>query len=262
MDIAWTKLLSTLIYPAGMITVLGLLALLFALLRRTRTARFFAIAAFAVFLVCAAPFTAGTLVGGLEARYPQQALDEIPRANVIVVLGGSLGIPVPPRQHVQLVGGSDRLWHAARLYRAGKAPRVILTGGNVFEQEGVQGESLYASQLLADWGIPRSALITEAESRNTYENAVNTRALLEAMNARRILLVTSGIHMPRAMGTFEKALAGTRIEIVPTPADILVTDTVQPGLLTLMPSADALGGTRAAIHEYVGSWVYGLRGWL
>jgi uncharacterized SAM-binding protein YcdF (DUF218 family) len=262
MDIAWTKIISAVIYPVGMVTMLAILAMLFALFRWRRLAVGCCLLAFGVFFVCAMPNTASSLISGLESQYPQQPLEDIPRANVIVVLGGSLGAPIPPRQHVQLTGGADRLWHAARLYKAGKAPRVILTGGNVFTQEGIEGESWYASQLLADWGIPRTTMITETQSRNTYQNAVNTRPLLEAMNARRILLVTSGFHMPRALEVFRKTLADTNIEIVPASADILVTGATGPTVLGYLPSAGALNGTRLALHEHLGHFVYGLRGWL
>ena len=262
MDIAWTKIATAVVYPTGMVTLLGLLALLFAILRWRKLALTSCILAFAVFLVCAMPFTASSLIAGLEQQYPQQAISDVPRANVIVVLGGSLGVPVPPRQYVQLTGGSDRLWHSARLYKAGKAPRIILTGGNVFAQDGVRGESWYASQLMTEWGVPRSSLITETESRTTYENAINTKSLLETMNVRRILLVTSGFHMPRALAVFKKVLADTRIEVVPASADILVTHSMAPTLLSLLPSASALGGTRMALHEHMGHFVYGMRGWL
>jgi uncharacterized SAM-binding protein YcdF (DUF218 family) len=262
MDMAWTKVLSAIIYPAGLVTLLGFLALLFAVFRKRRLSVLLAILSFSVFFICAMPYTAGSLIAGLEKQYPQRPLEQIPAADVIVVLGGSLGLPIPPRQHIQLTGGTDRLWHGARLYKAGKAPRVILTGGNVFAQEGMRGESWYASQLLTEWGIPRQRLITETDSRNTYENAINTRPLLEAMKARRILLVTSGFHMPRAFGVFRKALADTGIEIVPCSADILVTESISPTALSLLPSASALGGTQLALHEHLGHFTYGLRGWL
>ena len=234
MDIAWAKILSAIVYPAGLVTILGLLALLFALFQRRRVAIVFSVLAFSIFLVCALPYTAGSLISALESQYPQRPLEQIPRADVIVVLGGALGLPIQPRQHVQLIAGSDRLWYTARLYKAGKAPQVILTGGNVFELEGMQGESWYASQLLTEWGIPRQRLITETKSRTSYENAVNTRPLLEAMKARRVLLVTSGFHMPRALGVFRKALADTSIEIVPCSADILVTRSAGPAALHIL----------------------------
>jgi uncharacterized SAM-binding protein YcdF (DUF218 family) len=262
MDIAWTKLLSAIVYPAGIVSLLGLLALLFTVLHRRKLALSLCVLAFGIFFVSSMPYTASRLVSTLERQYPQQSLDQVPQADVIVVLGGGLGLPVRPRQFVQIIAGSDRLWHAARLYKAGKAPRAILTGGNVFPQDGLQGESWYASQLLAEWGIPRQRLLTETESRTTFENAINTRPLLEAMNASRILLVTSGMHMPRALGTFRKALADTGIEVVPCSADIHVTESSGPATLGIVPSPGAMSGTQAALHEYLGQFVYGLRGWL
>ena len=262
MSVTLTKILSLFIYPVALVALLTVCDLLLALFRRRLLAILFGFVAFALFMVAATPAVGTRMLASLEQQYPQQAMNELPAADAIVVLGGALGLPLPPRQYTQLVDGSDRLFLTARLYEAGKAPNVIITGGNVFPQEGMRGEAWYASQVLEGWGIPRSRLITETRSRNTYENAVNTRPLLTSLRAKRILLVTSGYHMPRAHGVFTRALDGTGIEIVPVAADIKVTESDSPAMLAWLPGAGALVATTIAIHEYAGQYMYEWRGWM
>jgi uncharacterized SAM-binding protein YcdF (DUF218 family) len=57
--------------------------------------------------------------------------------------------------------------------------------------------------LLSELGVPRDAILLEPSSRNTYQNAVNTRAILEVQGIDRVLLVTSAFHMRRAVAAFQ-----------------------------------------------------------
>ena len=99
---------------------------------------------------------------------------------------------------------------------AGKAPLIIVSGGNVFLQEGIRPESAYTADLLQEWGIPQSAIIFEGNSRNTRENAVETSRLLKNRQLNRVLLVTSAFHMPRALATFR----AVGIDAIPSPSSI------------------------------------------
>lgn len=67
----------------------------------------------------------------LENEYPQQVLAEITKHDTVIVFGGGLRIPLQPSQHSQLTSGSDRYWYAVRLYKAGKADKIILAGGSL-----------------------------------------------------------------------------------------------------------------------------------
>jgi uncharacterized SAM-binding protein YcdF (DUF218 family) len=71
-----------------------------------------------------------------------------------------------------------------------------------------------------------------------------------------VFLVTSALHMPRALGTFRAA----GIEAVPAPADFeVMPETAHP--LRWMPDAEALQDSSRALKEYLGWWVYRWRGW-
>jgi len=62
-------------------------------------------------------------------------------------------------------------------------------------------------------GAPASAIRLEANSRNTAENAQQRLGLIQAVGANRVSLVTSALHMPRALRIFQEreACLGTRV---------------------------------------------------
>ena len=212
-----------------------------------------------VILVFSSPPVANRLLGGLEGWYTPFAPQDAPQAQAIVLLGGAIGLPLSPRSDIRLQNGSDRVRYASQLFHAQKAPYIIITGGNVFEQiEDVQSEAFYISQLLQEWGVPKQAILFEGESRNTHENAVYTREILEARSFDRVLLVTSAFHMPRALPTFRAA----GINAWPAPTDINVVNYQQPLLLNYLPSANALASSSNVLREYLGILIYGYLGWL
>jgi uncharacterized SAM-binding protein YcdF (DUF218 family) len=123
------------------------------------------------------------------------------------------------------------------------------------------------AEILKMLGVPEEVLWYETESRNTYENALFTRRILEEKGIDRIVLVTSAMHMPRAVGLFEKQ----GFEVIPAPADYNVTQSDwerlwQPNLTTQLfnasPSVGNLSDTTLALKEYIGIWAYRLRSWL
>ena len=163
-------------------------------------------------------------------------------------------MPDSPRIDIELTGTSDRILHAARLYRAGKAPIVIASGG----AEDTQPEAYAMKALLAEWGVPKKKVVIETESLNTYRNAVNSKPLLAKRKVKHVLLVTSAIHMPRALATFQTL----GINAIPSPTDYLETDRKKYEIKDFLPDIDALGKTLLAVKEYLGTIVYCWRGWI
>jgi len=193
---------------------------------------------------------ASWLTSKLENQYPQRELSEIARHDAIIVLGGGVRIPSAPAMHTQLGAGSDRYWYAARLYHSGKAQKIILTGGNLYAQPGLQSEAFYASQLMQEWGVPRGAILTETASRTTQQNLDNIAELLVTENIQSALLVTSAMHMPRAYALFNRL----PLPVTPASADVLVRATSAPRIFNWIPSATAMYLSTLALHEYYGKW--------
>ncbi len=203
------------------------------------------------------------LVRSLEEIYVPSAAP--PRSDAIVVLGGATEAAFSPRPNVHVTAG-DRLIYAAILYRAHKAPYVIVSGGAVPWRSGDPVESEGMSELIQLMGVPASAILQEAVSANTYQEAANIRKLMKVHHLHRILLVTSAIHMPRAFRTFTHQ----GIDAVASPTDFLVTNhdvaaslnAYQDLILNLMPDADNMRATTEALKEYIGLVYYRARNWL
>lgn len=215
-----------------------------------RWSQFFGLLAGLALILASNPMFASWLAFQLERQYPQQEISDIARHDAIIVLGGGLRLPQSPAKHTQIGHGSDRFWYATKLFRAGKANSIILTGGNVYAQSGLQSEAFYASQLLQEWGVPRGAILFEGESRTTQQNRQNTASFLVENNITSAILVTSAIHMPRAHREFSRL----PIPITPASADVLIRHSQRPAIFNWIPSASALQLTTVALHEYYGRW--------
>ena len=210
--------------------------------------------------VAACPTVEVWLTASLERQYPDRAIDSYPSAQAIVVLGGSIRMPSSAHHVSAIIDSSDRLLMALRLYHAGKAPLVVLSGGNnplYFKKLPEQSEAEIMRRLLVEWGVPDTAIEVEGGSINTYENAVFSHRLLAGQGIRQIILVTSAIHMPRAAAAYREA----GFDLVPAPADFQTGWRPATTMFRWMPEADALVNSSKAIHEWLGLWVYRLRGW-
>jgi uncharacterized SAM-binding protein YcdF (DUF218 family) len=256
-----SKILPELVFPLALAWLLCVGAFLGRGLSRRRRASLGL--AIALLWLAGNGLVAQALVRSLERRYLPDP--DPPAVPAIVVLGGVTQPALPPRTAVEIDDGGDRLLHAARLYRAGKAPRVLICAGRPgFGTYGVP-EAADMVAILGLLGVPEDAILQEARSRNTYENAVEAKRVLEPLGIRRILLVTSALHMPRAVGLFRHQ----GFDVVPAPTDFQVVDVDRSwrdqGVLyvatsLLLPNAEALASTTRALRELLGLAVYRVLG--
>jgi len=246
-----------LIAPSNIVLWFVIFGFILILFRCRRTAIFFLAVALAVVIFASSPIT-GWFYGKINEAYLPVIIEDSPQAEAIVVLAGDISVPIPPRVESQIRG--NRLLHAARLYKAGKAPLLIVSGGNVFPQDGVRSEAFYMKEILIELGVARDSILVEGRSRNTYENAIETEKILDARGINKILLATSSFHMPRAFATFSK----TDLYVIPSTTDIGAFEEKPTALKILdgFPSLDELGRLHRVIHEYLGIAVYCYRGWL
>lgn len=102
--------------------------------------------------------------------------------------------------------GADRIWQALNLYHKGKIKKIIITGDSGYITDRGLHEAKQMKQILVAWGIPEGDIITEEVSLNTYENALETKKLINRSypHLKDFLLITSGTHMRRAKGCFTK----------------------------------------------------------
>jgi uncharacterized SAM-binding protein YcdF (DUF218 family) len=207
-------------------------------------------------LVWSFPATSLYFGGLLESQHPHRAAKDLPRADVIVVFGGNTQSNranwFEPYNRATAV---DRIDRAEALYRAGRAPRILLSGSAL---EGKVSEAQIVARLLRQRGIPDSAIILENESRNTNENARYTDIAMRAQKLKSALLVTSALHMPRALASLEKR--GIQVTAAGGPPQIILPKNNAPELW--WPNMRSLEASRTIIKEYLGLFGYWLRGWL
>jgi uncharacterized SAM-binding protein YcdF (DUF218 family) len=256
--VSLSKIAPVLVYP--LFLVLWSLVFAAALLYRGRVrgAGASIVIAIAILVVCGNPSFSNAVYASHERTHLPRPIADYPEVDVIIVLGGSLDLPLPPREYADLGAAADRPLHGARLYRAGKADAVLLSGGNVFPQAGFAAESHYTARLMNEWGVPDSALLVEGRSRNTYENAVYSKALMSERGFRSALLVTSALHMPRALAVFRTA----GVDVVAAPTDYKIVEHDQPSLLNWLPNLRAMGAITEVVRERLGIAVYRHRGWI
>lgn len=198
----------------------------------------------------------------LETRFPvPETLPE--RLDGIIVLGGYLDLAGTASSGQPQAGGAiDRLLVGLTLARRHPEARLVLSGGagDPFDQR--HREARLAAGLIADL-YPESPdlggrLLIEADSRNTRENALFTRRLVEPVPGETWLLVTSALHMPRAVGSF-RAVGWT---VLPYPVDHRHAFHDLPGPRPPGLPRRLLPGVKAPLQAWAGLVWYRLRGYI
>jgi uncharacterized SAM-binding protein YcdF (DUF218 family) len=260
MSIILSKLIPVFLYPLGCAIVLILLGLLLILFRKRLSAGLVLAVCLGLLWIPSMPVVSESLLRTLEMDLPAQPIADASRADAVVVLAGGVASVHPGSLAARPEHTFDRLYNGYLLYKAGKAPLLVLSGGSISwkVKDEARAESELMAQLLQEVGVPKSSILVEAQSRNTFENAKNTAELLHQRGLDRILLSTSALHMPRAMACFEQ----TGLDVVPVPADYLVDVQARRDFLDYLPDVQALAESTAVLKEYLGIMYYTSRGWI
>lgn len=222
-------------------------ALLLGLPRRRRLPRRLAAALAVLAVVATTPLGANALTWMVELAPDDAASCRAPMPAIVVLGGGFERDPVDERDVAALSGtGLRRLLAAAALHERQRDARLYIAGAA--DDDGI-AESVVMATLAERLGVPAEAIATERTSMTTWENAQNLRALPQPPPAR-IALVTSALHLPRALAAFRAAgfepcaIASDRVYVPPQDAGYF------------LPRASALRKTDDAVHEIVGSLWY------
>lgn len=250
-----SNLLTSLVIPLNLFAALLLLAVILFVTRHRKTAAALALSGLLWAGAWSLPATSLWLGGYLENIYPYQPAAQVQQADAIVVLGG---YTAQNRSNWFLQDTarktSARVERAADLFKAERAPYIVLSGAAL---DGGVSEAQMMAHTLKALDVPASAALMENNSQTTQQNGEYTARLLENRNFKEVLLVTSALHMPRAMAIFRKQ--GVNVIAAGAAPQITVPDT--PGFSRWKPSMLALQSSRSIIKEYVGILVYWSRGW-
>lgn len=244
-----TKALSALLLPPLNLILLCAAGLW---LRRSRPRLGLALGAgaLATLVILSTPAGALLLLAPLENRNPPLASAQGTGAQAIVALGGGR------MMRAQEYGGRDipspptlaRLRYAAKLHRETGLP--VLASGGAPEGAAEPEAALMARSLQQDFEVPVRWI--ESRSHDTAQNAAFSAPLLAQAGVRRILLVTDGIHMPRARTAFERA----GIEVVAAPTALWSRARLTPA--DFLPGGEGLRRSHYALHEWIGiAWYRG-----
>ena len=257
------KIIKYLLYPVSWIVGPMVLATGIALLpyspRRFRFIRLLLLFSAILTFLLATPIPGRTLLAVLEGWYPPFQPSATTQFDAIVVLAGGIHPQGSLRPHHELSEQSrHRTACGADLFNQGLAPKVILVGGDASLFGRGPSEAGEMRRFANRLGVTDAAIITEELSRNTYENAINVRRLV---NTGSILLVTSAYHLPRAVALFAKQ--GLRVTAVPCGYE--AKDRPGEGLdqinvTDFLPSYHALETTTHAVDELAGIVVYWMTG--
>nr|WP_249209969.1 YdcF family protein [Bradyrhizobium manausense] len=230
------------------LTVLGSLLLL---TRFFRLGRALVLLSALMLALCGFGPVGNLLLYPLESRFPAW----IPSQGApdgIIVLGASIDVDLSAAHGTPVTTtASDRIIMTAALARKYPSARVVFTGGNPNLISGEAKEADFAARLFESLGIDKSRLIIEGRARNTYENAVFAKAMIDPKPGERWLLVTSAFHMPRSMGLFRKV--GFAVE--PYPVDWRV-GTGRDAFSFTDIAEDGLSRTNIAVREWLGLITY------
>lgn len=221
---------------------------------RLRQLRLLAAAALAIVWFTGSPIVSTIAAGFLESRSLPFDRTTTERYDAVVVLGAGIMGKGSLRPADQLTGLTmQRTLCGADLFAEGRAPRLVLTGGDASIFGEGPKEAFEMKKFAVRLGVPEHAILLDDRARTTYENAVGTKRVL---GQGSILLVTSASHMPRAAGLFRKQ----GFLVTPAPCTYRLQD--WPGiwsnldLLDVIPSLGALDGFTNALSEAVGTITY------
>ena len=243
-----SKTLGVLTQPSTALLIGLTLGLLIALLGRRKTGWTLAGLCFAAFWAAAVLPVGEAAVRHLEERFPQpQALP----ADIggIIALGGAIDPYLSRARHQLSVGGSiERVLFLRKLAQDYPAAQLVYTGGsgNLFDQNAKEADYFQTFANLIGW--PADRVILEGRSRNTFENATFSKALVTVTPDKPWILITSARHMPRAVGIFRSQ----GWPVIPYPVDYVTQPKGSEGQALSLNLSQGLGMLDTAAHEVVG----------
>jgi uncharacterized SAM-binding protein YcdF (DUF218 family) len=179
--------------------------------------------------------------------------------DIGILLGGYSNSQIRPNHdRFNFSNRGNRFMNAYQLYKTGKVKKLLLTGGSgdILQKNPSEGEEM--RKFLLNIGVPESDIIVEGGSRNTWENAVFSKQILDEIHPNeRYLLITSAWHMRRSIGCFEKA----GVVFTPFSVDFLSERDRWAPENCLVPDRIGFYLWEMMIKEWVGCIMYRLKGY-
>lgn len=243
-----SKIIWTLIRPDAWIVFAVLIALWALWCRRQRLLQW-VLTGLGLFVTLIALFPLGAwLLAPLEDSYPPQTAPE--HVDGLIILGGFEDFAAQELSRQFAVGpAADRIFEGLALARRFPQAQVVLSGGSGDPRRPDYAGADVAYAHAIALGFAKDRFVIEETSRNTYENAVNTLAMVQIAEGDTWLLVTSAFHMRRAMGIF----CAQGVRLVPYPVDYISGDRGRWPTFALAKNLSLLS---ISFHTLLGEAVY------
>jgi len=230
----------------------------FFFIKNNKWKKIFKISAISIFLFCSNTVIFLELMKKWEIHGTK--IKDVKQYEVGIVLGGMFDYNndlevLTVRTH------ADRIWQAITLYKKGKIKKIFISGGSGYVSKRGLKEAIQLKEVLVDWGIPSNDLLIETVSRNTHENALETKKVLNRSypHFNKFLLITSGFHMKRSLACFEKEnikCTPFATELITGPKSNYYWDQY------LVPNIETLFGWNKLIKESIGYMTYYFVGYI
>jgi len=242
-----SKILPVLVLPMAWVFILCIWGAI-------RKSRALVLSGVTVLYLASIPLVSDPLFGLVEGGQERIPAADARCADAIVVLSGMLRAPRGSAQITEW-GDPNRFFGGVELFKAGKAPRLVFTGGWIPWEPDAPLEGEVLMNFAEKFDVPRSAMLTTGRVSNTADEAEAVAVLLSGSSSAtttctkpKILLVTSAYHMKRARALFERA----GLQVIPFPVDFQISATKKLTPMDFLPSAGSLGATETALRELCG----------
>jgi uncharacterized SAM-binding protein YcdF (DUF218 family) len=243
------KILPIFVLPLGWV----LLLVAFALIRRKWWP---VVVAAGLLYVGSLPLTGQALLAWLESHYASVPIAQVEKADAIVPLGGIFGPPVAEGCLPNVAQAGDRLEAGIVLWQRGKAEWLVFTGARIPWEGRTEVEGALSKRAAVERGVPAEKILVTRDIGNTADEARAVADLMKERGWKKVILVTSAFHMPRAARLFRKA----GVEITPFPVDFRHDAQRHLTVLDFLPSAGALADTEMVLRECYGIAFYAVTG--
>lgn len=198
------------------------------------------------------PITSQYVSKIVEQDYQRLAPSDMTTSDAIVVLSGMIKTIPSSRGAMMEWTDADRFFAGVELHQHGSAPLLIFTRGQLPWTNQPMSEGEFLSQYAQKLGIDADDIRLTEQVVNTAQEAVAVRQLMGA-GRKKLILVTSGFHMPRAKNLFERQ----GFEIIPYAVDFKQNNDAIT-VMSFLPSASALANTSLMLREILGRLRYAL----
>ena len=204
-----------------------------------------------LFSILSTNYVADKIFNLLEQAVPQTEINN--SYDAVVVLAGMVNLNRSQLGKIEFSAAVDRILKGIELVRSGRVQKMIISGGTGLLMNQTKSEVVLLATFAIQQGVPEDRIIVDALSKNTYENALQTKKLVRYHKLKSLILVTSAFHMYRSVGVFTKI----GLKVKPLPVDYRQKRTLSD-FRNYLPTSSGVRTLSRAVREIVGIIIYGI----